>query len=325
LTALQLASRITDAFGTRPDFAFLTSEACTVRELLCKIQNNSSALGNEDEVGCVLKLTPAKRSTELPLLLIFGAAGTSVATYQPLAEHLQNMQVYCIEMPGRGTRSNEPLQNDFSSLLADIMPDVRQCAQNAKRLILWGDSLGAVLAYEVAKMLQGELAGARLQSLIVSGNAGPTVAALEQGMGNNTTHSLGRECLSVMDMSFDDWKNFFIASSGKEKAEELKTLLANEELAEQALRPLIADCEAYESYNHCDGTCIECDIVTIRGEQDCITSNSVMKSWEDVAANRVEHIQVAGSGHMLVRDAPTEIAKHIRSIASDLQQTKWMQ
>jgi surfactin synthase thioesterase subunit len=241
--------------------------------------------------------------------------------YQPLAEHLQNMQVYCVEMPGRGKRIDESLEKDFNSLLANIMPDVKQCVKKAERFFLWGDSLGAVLAYEAAKSLQGELVGAEmgLQGLIVSGNAGPTFAALEQGMGNNTTHSLGRECLSVADMSFDDWKKFFIASSGKDRAKELEALLADEDLAEQALRPLIADCEAYESYNHCDGTRIRSPIVTVRGEQDCITSHSVMKSWEDVAASRVEHIQIAGSGHMLARDAPKKLAEHIANISTDFE------
>lgn len=317
LTALQLASRVAEAFGSRPDFAFLTSEECTVRELLRKVQSGGEALKNKDDVGCVLKLSQAKNTNEMPLLLIFGAAGTSAATYQPLAEHLQDMQVYCVEMPGRGQRIDEPLENEFDSLLAKILPDVRRCANKAERFLLWGDSLGAVLAYEAAKSLQADSEG-ELLSLIVSGNAGPTVAALEQGMGSNTTDSLGRECLSVKDMSLQDWKTFFIASSGKDKTKELETLLADESLAEQALRPLIADCEAYESYNSCDGTRITSPIITIRGDQDCITSSSVMKSWEDVAAGRIEHIQVAGSGHMLVRDAPKELARHIAKVSIDV-------
>lgn len=39
-----------------------------------------------------------------------------------------------------------------------------------------------------------------------------------------------------------------------------------------------------------------------------------MKSWEAVAGGRVEHIEIAQSGHMLVRDAPRKLAQYIAKI-----------
>ena len=60
--------------------------------------------------------------------------------------------------------------------------------------------------------------------LIVSGNAGPTFAAKEQGLGANAAECLGRECSSVSQMSLQDWKKFYIASSGKESAQELENV-----------------------------------------------------------------------------------------------------
>jgi surfactin synthase thioesterase subunit len=267
-------------------------------------------LKNEEDVGCILKLSSSSKG--LPLL-IFGAAGTNAATYKPLVDHFSNMEVYCIEYPGRGTRADEPLETDFEKLFAGILPDVKQWESGRDRFFFWGDSLGTVLAYEAAKNLSRRAKG--LLGLIVSGNAGPTVAALEQGMGANTSKAVGREISSVSDMTFNDWKQFFVASMGEEKKKSMEALLADDALAEEALKSLIADCTAYESYTKCDGTRIRSPIYTLRGAQDLITSPTVMKSWEKVAGSRVEHFTVAKSGHMLIQEVPKRLAEIFSNIS----------
>jgi len=221
-----------------------------------------------------------------------------------------------------------------------------QWTKKRNRFFFWGDSLGTVLAYEVAHRIQedgaffrrqmsgqpkgevferqksGEsgdgspdLWGKGLLGLIVSGNAGPTVAAVEQGMGNNTSESCGKEILSVADMTLRDWKTFYIASSGTANAQALEDALADDDLAEQALRPLIADCTVYESYKQCDGLKLRDPIFTLRGASDSICDKKAMRSWNVVAGGRIEHKEIQQSGHMLVRDAPRKLAQHIANIA----------
>jgi len=151
--------------------------------------------------------------------------------------------------------------------------------------------------------------------LIVSGNAGPTVAAVEQGMGGNTSEICGKEILTVADMTLRDWKTFYVASSLTENAQALEDALADDDLAEQALKPLIADCTVYESYKQCGGVKLRDPIFTLRGANDSICDKKAMQSWNVVAGGRIEHKEIRQSGHMLVRDTPRKLAQHIANIA----------
>jgi len=314
LTALQLCTRVFAAFGKRPDLGFLMSDDCTVRALLNKM--NAETGEDDGGVGCVVRLS-APESTGVPLL-IFCAAGTSAVTYQPLVQHAAGMQIFAVELPGRGRRADEPMENDFKQLFAKLLPDVMQWAESHKRFFVWGDSLGAVLAYEFALRWR-DTEGISVLGLCVSGNAGPTVAAVERGMGDTFTQtkSTGEEIKCVAEMTRDDWKTFFCHAAGtEEERSNLARMLEDDEFADSALGPLAADCACYESYTiEGEAARIRCPIYTFRGEHDSICSLKVIRSWKLVAAGRVEYREFKGAGHILVRDATKALARHLAAIS----------
>ena len=125
LTAVQLCSRVNASFDRRPDLVFLMSEDCTVRALLGKLSEGA----DNGSVGCVMRLSPPQRG--LPMI-IFCAAGTSATTYQAVAERTKNLQLFAVELPGRGCRSNEPTVTDFQQLLQSLTPDVMTWARKYK-------------------------------------------------------------------------------------------------------------------------------------------------------------------------------------------------
>eukprot|EP00438_Fugacium_kawagutii_P009245 Skav231856 [mRNA] locus=scaffold2307:101605:102780:+ [translate_table: standard] len=164
LTAVQLCSRVNAEFGQRPDLVFLMSEDCTVRALLGKLSGDGA--DGDRGMGCVVRLSPPQRG--LPML-IFCAAGTSAATYQAVAERCGGLQLFAVELPGRGCRADENVVTDFQELLETLKKDVMAWARKYKCFYAWGDSLGAILAYEFARLWQQE-PSTNLLGLFASGN-----------------------------------------------------------------------------------------------------------------------------------------------------------
>lgn len=312
LTAIQLCSRVLAEFGQRPDLVFLTSEDCTVRALLRKIRSGDgeepSADGEAVGASCVVRLSPPERRG-VPLL-IFGMAGSSVATYAAVAEQVTHVQVYAVELPGRGRRAGEAAETNFQALFRRLEPDVMAWSEQQRRFFAWGDSLGAIIAYEFARRWQ-EATSTSLMGLVVSGNAGPTEASAERGLGESAFQHLGLSVESCAEMSQEDWKRFLLASSGSGGAEDMAKLLQDPDLAEAAIGPLRADCLAYESYRLDKAARIHAPIVTMRGEHDHITAPEAVRSWKRVAGGRVDHKEFPRAGHMLAKECPLLLAGYL--------------
>ena len=131
LTAVQLCSRVNAAFHCRPDLVFLMSEDCTVRALLEKLRvahTDGSPVGSG--MGCVIRLSPLEQRG-LPMI-IFCAAGTSTATYQAVAERTSRLQLFAVELPGRGFRAEEPTVSEFQKLFESLKGDVMTWARKYK-------------------------------------------------------------------------------------------------------------------------------------------------------------------------------------------------
>jgi len=310
LVALSLSAKILDALGKRPDLAFMMSEDCTVAALVRQLKAEDAADGPGDASGqraqrAILRLSPDNRRGIH--MLIVGAAGTSAATYRSIVEHFVTMQVYAAEYPGRGERAAEPLETDIEAVLAGIESQVEAWAKG-KSFIIWGDSLGAVIAYELIVRLARKPAFAGILGLCVSGNAGPTLAVKERGMGESVKEYLGREVNSVAEMTDKDWDRFFLAANSEDSAQ-LEALIANPEMRKQVMGPLVADCTVYESYSTCRGRHVRCPILTIRGSKDQITAASAMNSWKEVSGAHCAHRAIQGVGHMIVKEAPHQVAR----------------
>lgn len=302
LTAVQLCSSVFAAFHRRPDLVFLMSEDCTVRALLAKLEAESTTAAHD---GCVVRLSgPEQRG--LPML-IFTAAGTSAATYSQVAERASRLQLYAVELPGRGQRAEEAPIPHFEKLFENLKADVMRWARKQKRFFAWGDSLGAILAYEFARLWQRD-PEAKLLGLFCSGNAGPPEASCERGMGEAVMDHLNLQAECCADMSTEDWKKFLVASAGS-SGPELQELLARPELVDSIIGPLRADCMAYESYRLDRVDLIHSPIITLRGGHDVVTSKETIRSWQQVSGSRYEHKDFGHFGHLLARECPNLLAE----------------
>ncbi|OTA21152.1 Thioesterase [Xenorhabdus beddingii] len=115
-------------------------------------------------------LFPVIERPEAKVQLVFlHHAGGSCLSYMALANKLSAfMEVYCLELAGRGTRMSAPFQTEAETVLADILVSIKRLRLGEdKPLLLFGHSMGAELAYQVAQRLEYEAPEKKL-TLIIS-------------------------------------------------------------------------------------------------------------------------------------------------------------
>ncbi|WP_434627408.1 thioesterase II family protein [Chromobacterium sp. CV08] len=117
----------------------------------------------------VLSAMKNRPDAAVQMLFLHHAGGSSFA-YMQLAHGLSAaIEPFCLDLAGRGSRFLEPFQEDAEATLAEILAAIRRRGLGrAKPLLLFGHSLGAELAYQLARRLRRESPAMRL-GLILSG------------------------------------------------------------------------------------------------------------------------------------------------------------
>ncbi len=97
-------------------------------------------------------------------------AGGNAYSYRFVEEYLASFEIINFELPGRGKRIREDLFQDSKQAVDDLVLKLKNVV--GSDYILYGHSLGALLAYAAAS----ELAkiGNPPKAIVVSGNAGPS-------------------------------------------------------------------------------------------------------------------------------------------------------
>lgn len=108
-------------------------------------------------------------------LFCLAHAGASAMAYARWRRRLPRWLDVCpLELPGRGARQQEPLCQDLPAMLADLMATWR--SECSGPYLLWGHSLGGLLAYELAHALIAAGQNAPL-ALFASASRAPSLRA----------------------------------------------------------------------------------------------------------------------------------------------------
>lgn len=220
-------------------------------------------------------------------LVCFPHAGGSATYYFPVSRALTpETDVLAIQYPGRQDRRLEPLVDDVHELADQVVAELRPWAD--RPLTLFGHSLGATVAFEVAVRL--EAAGLVLDGLFVSGRTAPS------------RHRGGKVHLS----SDEDLLDSINRLSGTDPQ-----ILQDDELLRLMLPVIRNDYRAAESYRFRPGTGLSCPVIALTGDNDPEVGLEEAGAWAEHTSGAFSLATYSG-GHFYLNSHVSSVIARIR-------------
>ncbi|WP_327364766.1 thioesterase II family protein [Streptomyces sp. NBC_01296] len=211
-------------------------------------------------------------------------AGGSASFFVPMAAALSPaVDVHAVQYPGRQDRRTEPNETDLARL-ADRIAEAVLARQDGRPYALFGHSMGAMLAFEVAR--RTESAGPGPAALFVSGRQAP-----------------------CRDRA-DDW----LPLTDEEIIEELRALdatsaglLDDPEVQLMFLPALRADYQAVRTHHHRPGPPLRTSVTALTGDDDHMCAPAKADFWREHTDGDFE-LHVLPGGHFFLADRLDEVA-----------------
>jgi len=232
------------------------------------------------------KLTSAPAS---PLICLpFAGAGPSFfKEWIPLAGSLK---LIVPQLPGREKRFLEEPYRDVAQAVAGILPEVLELIGKHKSVIIFGHSLGAVLAYELSHSLAAQ--EIQVEHLVVSGSPGPWMPRGRRATGLNDDEFIGR----VREFAGYD-----------------HPALNDVELRDMLLPVLRADVEMHENYDPPEARLLQVPITSVRGAHDELVSSEEAAQWRCATTMPFQLCEIPG-GHMYLTQTPQTLLRLIEGL-----------
>ncbi|MFB7370624.1 thioesterase II family protein [Streptomyces sp. NPDC056222] len=224
---------------------------------------------------------PAAASAAVRLVCLPHAGGWA-SFFRPWTDLLPTAYDHrVVQYPGRESRMADPYVPELHELadqVAEALLPLRDLP-----LVLFGHSMGASLAYEVARRLEGR--GHKLHHLVVSSHGAP--GTRERG----TVHTLD-------DAAFLD------------RIRELggidDAVLDHPELLELVLGPLRSDYRLIETYRPRELPVLSCPITAVRGDRETGHTPDQARAWGELTDGDFALITRPG-GHFHLKDRPADL------------------
>jgi surfactin synthase thioesterase subunit len=239
--------------------------------------------------GRELWLRNYRPAPQAPVQLVcFPHAGGSASFYAPLARALAPaVDVVAVQYPGRQDRRREANVADLHDLAATVSAVLRPLAD--RPIALFGHSMGASLAFEVARLLE-DRAGRAPERLFASGRRAPS------RRGSSMVHLLPDEGLlaDVRRLSGTDPR-----------------ILGDDEMLRLALPAIRSDYRAAERYVMRPGAPLSCPITVLAATDDPSTGAEEAAAWSEHTTGRCE-VQFYTGGHFFLTAHQESIARTVR-------------
>jgi surfactin synthase thioesterase subunit len=230
----------------------------------------------------VRQFHPAPQATVR--LVCFPYAGGSASFYYSLSHVLSPaVQVLALQYPGRQDRRNEPGIEDLGDLADQVFDALGHTG--GQPLAFFGHSMGATVAFEVARRLEQETSRA-LVSLFVSACRAPS------------RHRDDRVHLAGDDALIAELRRL----SGTNEQ-----ILLDAEALEVILPSLRCDFTAIRNYRFRPGVPLTCPVTVLVGDTDPTTTLEEARSWQE-HTTAVCDLHVLPGGHFYVTEQHAEVA-----------------
>jgi surfactin synthase thioesterase subunit len=231
----------------------------------------------------IRRYEPAPESTVR--LVCLPHAGGSASFFLPVARALAPaVEVLAVQYPGRQDRHAEKCVADVRELAGHVFDALKPWTDAP--LALFGHSMGASVAFELALLLERKL-GVSPVMLFASGRRAPSRHREE------TVHLRDDEGLLA------EMKRL----SGTDAR-----VLGNEDLLRMVLPAIRSDYRAAETYRYQPGPKLTCAVTALIGETDPKVSLDEARSWKDHTEGAFELRTFAGGHFYLVDELPDVLA-----------------
>jgi pyochelin biosynthetic protein PchC len=221
---------------------------------------------------------------ERQLLVCFPYAGGVAKYFRAYARSLAaHARVLAVQYPGRQERLHEPAIDDLDELTHLAADAVLRLAD--RPLSFFGHSMGAALAFEVARKLEGK--GIVLENLFVSGRRAPSRHR------NERTHRL---------------PDTMLLGSVRALAGASARLPGFDAFARKALPLIRADYRAAETYTYVPGPALTCPVVALTGDTDPLAAVEDVAVWGDHTTGRFE-LKVFPGGHFYLDEHRADVVE----------------
>jgi surfactin synthase thioesterase subunit len=216
-----------------------------------------------------------------PYLVCLPFGGGGAGFFYPWTEAAgDRMNIIAMRLPGRERQIDDEPFRDLQEAADYLFDQLTAVLATPARVILFGHSLGAALAYELAQRLRHH-PGVELVHLFASGSPDPS-----------TQRSLRATGIADDDEFLERVR---LISSYSDAA------LLNPEIRELVLPTLRADVQMHEEYQPSTMIALPCPITALRGKDDVLVTADEAAKWAQLTT---EFALVEMSGeHMYIIDS----------------------
>lgn len=224
-------------------------------------------------------------------LFCFHHSGGGASMFHPWVEHLSpSIELIAIQLPGRETRFTEKLTNSLPEILDNLTEGFNSLKETP--FIVFGHSLGGLLAYEFAKEVYEKFALLPTH-LIISAMKAPHMPR------KRDLHTLNDRELAEKLKLFDGIDD---------------KILQNEELLELFLPIIRSDFSISETYHSPTVKQIPCNITHLSGREDKTLSEQDIMEWKKYTNLDFKSLSFVG-GHFFIKNNQNTIIKYINDKA----------
>jgi surfactin synthase thioesterase subunit len=224
-------------------------------------------------------------------MLCFPYAGGAAVLYRQWPALLEpTIDVCPVELPGRGLRMAEPPIPDMTSL-CDVLVPALEPLFDAVPVVLFGHSMGARIAFEIARRFDG-----RVTHLFASGSPAP---------GTRWRHAAAGDRRPTAQLTDDEFKQRLRDLGGTPPQ-----LLANDELMVRVLPLVRADFVLIERYRVEPDIRVSCPITVFAGIDDDRASPTALSAWALRTTGRYRQIDL-DAGHFFLESHRAQIHAEI--------------
>jgi len=222
-----------------------------------------------------------------PRLVCFPHAGGSASFFLPFSRSLADiLEVAAVQYPGRQERGREPCFGSMTDLAEQVFAVLKPLTD--RPLALFGHSMGAIAAFEVARRLEDETDIGPV-ALFVSGRRAPSQYKAEY----------------VHQQDDDGIVTEIKTLSGTDTR-----VLDNKEILQMVLPAIRSDYKAIETYHYRDGPKLHCPIHALVGDTDPRTTVEEVAAWGNHTTEQFT-LSVFSGGHFYLTEHQADIAKAV--------------